>query len=116
MSKDMTIITPRQFVNLIMNDIIQTFVVYIAEVENREPTNSTLYDITEEVKVLMTYKNYKDMFSEQKTNELLKHDNQDHEIKLDESKLNFRSLYNLFISELTVLCKYINENLEKDFI
>ncbi|KAI9697696.1 MAG: hypothetical protein M1836_004646, partial [Candelina mexicana] len=73
----------RQFVNLTMNDNTQTFVVYIAEVENRELTNDMLYDIIEEVKVLMIYKNYKDMFSEQKINELLKHDNQDYKIKLD---------------------------------
>ncbi|KAI9695690.1 MAG: hypothetical protein M1836_006142, partial [Candelina mexicana] len=87
----------RQFANLTMNDNTQTFVVYIIEIENREFISNMLYDITEEVKVLMTCKNYEDVFSEQKINELLKHDNQDHEIKLDKSKLNFRSLYNLFI-------------------
>ncbi|KAI9699831.1 MAG: hypothetical protein M1836_002866 [Candelina mexicana] len=103
-----------QRVKFIAADI--TFVVYIAEIENRELISSTLYNITEEVKVLMTYKNYEDMFFKQRVNELSEHDNQDHEIKLDKSKLNFKSLYNLFISELMILHKYINENLEKDFI
>ncbi|KAI9706599.1 MAG: hypothetical protein M1836_003607 [Candelina mexicana] len=96
MLKDITIITSRQFANLTINDNTQTFVVYITEIENRELISN--------------------VFFKQKINELSEHDNQDHKIKLDKSKLNFESLYNLFISELTVLCEYINKNLEKDFI
>ena len=56
------------------------------------------------------------MFSEKDTDQMLIYNKQNYKININNNKLNFRLLYNLFISKLQILYEYINDNLVKNFI
>jgi hypothetical protein len=50
------------------------------------------------------------------TNELLKHDSQNHEINTKNKISSFESIYNLFVIELEIFKEYLDEFLIKKFI
>ena len=62
------------------------------------------------------YAEYIDVFFEEKTNTLSKHESHNHAIDTDDRDSFFDSIYNLSTHEFEVLRKYIDENLKKNFI
>jgi hypothetical protein len=62
------------------------------------------------------YQNFANVFDKMKTNELSKHDSQDHEINTKNKMSSFESIYNLFVIELEVFKDYFDEFLIKEFI
>jgi hypothetical protein len=67
-------------------------------------------------KILEKYKDFANVFDKIKTNELLKHNSQNHEINTKNKISSFESIYNLFIIELEIFKKYLDEFLIKKFI
>jgi hypothetical protein len=67
-------------------------------------------------KILKKYKDFANVFDKMKTNELLKHDSKNHEINTKNKMSSFESIYNLFVIELEVFKKYLDEFLIKEFI
>ena len=67
-------------------------------------------------KISSQYIDYKDVFSEEKANTLIEHNFQNHVIDINDQKSLFDSMYNLSVTELEVLRKYIDEHFEKRFI
>jgi hypothetical protein len=67
-------------------------------------------------KIFEKYKDFANVFDKMKTNELSKHDSQNHEINTKSKISSFESIYNLFVIELEVLKKYLDEFLIKEFI
>ena len=70
----------------------------------------------EKIKVSSKYQNYADVFDETDANELSKHRSHDHAIETKNKIFFFEFIYNLFITELETLRKYLNDNLKKRFI
>ena len=69
------------------------------------------------MKISKSYCDLAEMFSESKTNSLLSHCKQNHIINLiNEWILFFNSIYNLSKKKLVKLQRYLNKNLENDFI
>jgi hypothetical protein len=62
------------------------------------------------------YKDFADIFNKMKTNELSKHDSQNHEINTKNKISSFESIYNLFVIELEIFTNYLDEFLIKKFI
>ena len=70
------------------------------------------------MKILSKYQNYVDVFNEIDANKLSKHRSHNHAIKT-KNKFFFRiylQCNNLFIIELEILTKYLNDNLKREFI
>ena len=61
------------------------------------------------------YEDYRDVFSEDKANELLPYSQPEHAIELTDELL-YRLIYSLSEKKLKVLCKYIQENLRQGWI
>ena len=69
------------------------------------------------MKISESYYDFAEVFSENKTNSLFSHCKQNYIINLiDEWILFFDSIYNFSEKKLTELQRYLNENLENDFI
>ena len=69
------------------------------------------------MKISKLYHDFAEVFSESKTNNLFLYCEQNHVIDLiDEWILSFNFIYNLSEKKLTELQRYLNENLENDFI
>ena len=66
--------------------------------------------------LLEQYKEFEDVFSEEKTAKLSNRTSYDHAIETKRKMFFFESIYNMSIIELETLRKYINENLAKKFI
>jgi hypothetical protein len=67
-------------------------------------------------KILEKCKDFADVFNKMKANKLSKHDSQNHEINTKNKMSSFESIYNLFVIELEILKKYLDEFLIKEFI
>lgn len=79
--------------------------------ENKNNNNKEIHEIPKE------YIDFKDVFSESDSNKLLPHRTYDHKIPLlPDTQPPFGPLYSMSELELTELCKYIKENLEREFI
>ena len=62
----------------------------------------------------MKYQNYIDVFNNKKKR-LFEHDQIDHLIKIEnDKKFSFESIYNLLITELKILQKYVKKNFKKN--
>ena len=112
------LVSPQQFESL----VDQGATAYAAFArESQEDTNGgetlgvSLHTL-EAVDLPREYEDYCDVFSEDAANELPPYGPQDHAIDLDGGAPPFGPLYNLSANELTVLKKYIEENLKKGFI
>ena len=67
--------------------------------------------------IFMQYHNFKDVFEKKNADILLEYHLYDYTIELQEgAQLLFGPIYNLSQMELATLCKYIDENLSKNFI
>ena len=65
----------------------------------------------------MKYQNYIDVFNKKKTERLFEHDQIDHVIKIEnDKKFSFELIYNLSITKLKILRKYVKNNFKKKFI
>lgn len=68
-------------------------------------------------KLLKKYHEFVEIFSQKQADILLKHHMYNHKIQIkSEKQSEYNSLYKMFQNELKVLCKYLNENLDKEFI
>ena len=67
-------------------------------------------NLSKGLELLAEYENYKDIFSENKANELPSYGWLEHAIELT-NELPHGPIYSLLEKELNVLCKYIQENL-----
>ena len=77
---------------------------------------TTIFDEKDEKIISSKYRNYANMFDKTETNELLKHKSHNHAIETKNKISFFESIYNLFITELETLRKYLNDNLKRKFI
>ena len=58
-----------------------------------------------------------DVFNKKKAEQLFEHDRIDHVIKIkNDKKFSFESIYNLSVTELKILRKYVKKNFKKKFI
>ena len=90
-------------------DSSQIYQIHIENVKNQ--------DDTAWVEISELYCDFAEMFSESKTNNLFLHCKQNHVIDLiNKWILSFNFIYNLSKKKLTELWRYLNENLENDFI
>ena len=71
---------------------------------------------TQEVRIPEAYRDFAEVFSEAKADELPEHGPQDHAIDLHSGTPPFGPLYNLSNTELKVLRTYLDDNLTKGFI
>ena len=69
-----------------------------------------------EKQIFQCYREYLDVFSKNKINELSAHDSQNHAINIKKKKLPFGKLYNLSQMELVILRDYLKKHLKKEFI
>jgi hypothetical protein len=96
--------------------------VYIFDCKNLHDIEYTMHELIIKTmmkssqKIFEKYKDFADVFDKMKTNELSKHDSQNHEINTKNKMSSFESIYNLFVIELEILKKYLNEFLIKKFI
>jgi hypothetical protein len=96
--------------------------VYIFDCKNLHDIEYTMHELIIETmmkssqKIFEKYKNFADVFDKMKTNELLKHDSQNHEINTKNKMSSFESIYNLFVIELEIFKDYLDEFLIKEFI
>ena len=68
------------------------------------------------IKISFKYQNYANVFNKIDANKLLKHRSYDHAIETKNKILSFIFIYNLFITELEALKRYLNDNLKLKFI
>ena len=65
----------------------------------------------------MKYQNYVDIFNKKKSKRLSEHNQIDYVIKIkNDKKFSFKLIYNLSITELKILRKYVKNNFKKKFI
>ena len=112
MQLDIYLIDVEKFVNLTSVKNAQTFMMKI----NNLYVNDLMIEIVIDNEISSQYVDYKNVFSEEKANTLIEHDSQNHVIDINDQKSLFDSMYNLSVTELEVLRKYIDEHLEKRFI
>ena len=72
--------------------------------------------IKTEDELLNIYSNFKEIFLKKDADQILLHNEQNYKINIKNNKLNFELLYNLSASKLQMLCRYISNNLIKNFI
>jgi hypothetical protein len=96
--------------------------VYILDCKNLHDIEYTMHELIIETmmkslqKIFEKYKDFADVFDKMKANELSKHDLQNHEINTKNKMSSFESIYNLFVIELEVLKKYLDEFMIKEII
>jgi hypothetical protein len=96
--------------------------VYILDCKDLHDIEYTMHELIIEMmmnssqEIFEKYKDFADVFDKMKTNELSKHDSQDHEINTKNKMSSFESIYNLFVIELEVFKDYLDEFLIKEFI
>jgi hypothetical protein len=66
--------------------------------------------------ILEKYKNFANEFDKINANKLLEHNSQDHVIDTKNKMSSFELMYNLSMTELELLRKYLDEFLTKEFI
>ena len=93
------------------------YIIYVTSEEYKTIYRNLLYNtIKSEHSLSSMYINYKRIFFKKNADQMLIYNKQNHEINLEEDKFRFNLLYNLSVSKLQMLCKYINKNLIKNFI
>ena len=95
---------------------ILIYVVYLNSVLFIQNAGIELYS-TEVIKIqlLKEYKDYVNMFSEEKTDKMSNFVHIEHLIFIEKGKnVLFESIYSLSINKLCVLCNYLNLSLTKD--
>jgi hypothetical protein len=96
--------------------------IYILDCKNLHDIEYIMHELIIEAmmkssqKIFEKYKDFANVFDKIKTNELSKHDSQNHEINTKNKMSSFESIYNLFVIELEVFKKYLDEFLIKKFI
>jgi hypothetical protein len=96
--------------------------IYILDCKNLHDIKYTMHELIIETmmkssqKIFEKYKDFANVFDKMKANELSKHDSQNHEINTKNKMSSFESIYNLFVIELEVFKKYLDEFLFKKFI
>jgi hypothetical protein len=96
--------------------------IYILDYKNLHNIKYIMHELIIETmmkslqKIFEKYKDFANVFDKIKANELSKHDSQNHEINTKSKMSSFESTYNLFIIELEILKKYLDEFLIKEFI
>ncbi len=96
--------------------------VYILDCKNLHDIEYTMHELIIEAmmkssqEIFEKYKDFANVFDKMKTNELSKHDSQNHEINTKNKMLSFESIYNLFVIELEIFKDYFDEFLIKKFI
>ena len=81
---------------------------YILTVKHSIITAVKINDFTEKKKLLIILIDLTDIFNQKKTDVLLLYNKNVHMINLNNSKLLFKSLYNLSVSELEIIKMYLN--------
>ena len=69
-----------------------------------------------EKQIFQCYREYLDVFSKNKINELSVYDPQDHAINIEKKEFFFGKLYNLSQIKLVTLRDYLKKHLKKEFI
>jgi hypothetical protein len=96
--------------------------VYILDCKNLHDIEYTMHELIIETmmkssqEIFEKYKDFTNIFDKMKINKLLKHNSQNHEINTKNKMSSFESIYNLFIIELKIFKKYLDEFLIKEFI
>ena len=75
-----------------------------------------LQDIKLTLTISVSYSDYADVFLKKEVSWLSAHEKHDHTIEINEKEPSYKSLYNLFKTELNVLRKYLDNILEKSWI
>ena len=75
-----------------------------------------LQDIKLTLTISVSYSNYADVFLKNEVSWLSAHEKHDHTIEINEKEPSYKSLYNLFKTELNVLRKYLDNILMKSWI
>ena len=97
-----------KFERLCRKDNLQAF---IFQYNNISATVMTIiFDEKEKKIILFKYQNYADVFDEINANELSKHRSHNYAIETKNKIVFFESIYNLSITELETLRKYLNDN------
>ena len=93
----------------------QTYVLYVNYIN--EIINNLINVLLEnEKQIFQCYREYLDVFSKNKINELSAYDPQNHAINIGKKKFFFGKLYNLSQTELIALRDYLKKHLKKEFI
>ncbi len=96
--------------------------IYIFDCKNLHDIEYSMHELIIETmmnssqEIFEKYKDFADIFNKMKTNELSKHDSQNHEINTKNKISSFESIYNLFVIELEIFTNYLDEFLIKKFI
>ena len=101
-----------QFTQLIQTKKIQTYFLEYSRLQEII-IEANLNDLSS---LLEQYKEFEDVFSEEKTAKLSNKMSYDHAIEMKRKMSFFESIYNMSIIELETLREYIDENLVKKFI
>ncbi len=100
----------------------KNFQIYILDCKNFYDIKYTMHKLIIETmmklsqKIFEKYKDFANVFNKIKTNELLKHHSQNHEINTKKKISLFESIYNLFVIEFKIFKEYFDEFLMKEFI
>ena len=109
---DICLIDAVKFADLAFVENAQTFIVKIDDL----CADGMLAGVVIDNEIPSQFSEFEDVFSEQKANTLAEHGPQDHAIDINGREPPFGPIYNLSVTELEVLRKYIDEHLEKGFI
>ena len=99
-------------------DVLTKLLSFVFQYNNISATMMTIIfnKKDKKIKVSFKYQNYVDVFDEIDANELSEHRFHNYAIETKNKILFFEFIYNLFITELETLRKYLNDNLKKEFI
>ena len=105
-----------EFEKLCRKDNLQAFVFQYNNISVKITVMTTIFDEKNEKIISFKYHNYTDVFDETNANKLSKHRSHDHAIEIKNKIFSFEFIYNLSITELEILKKYLDDNLKKEFI
>ncbi len=116
---DITVINQLIFEKYCKRKNVQIFVLKYNDVLNIEFSMNELIIETmmnSSKEILEKYKNFANEFDKINANKLLEHNSQDHVIDTKNKMSSFELMYNLSMTELELLRKYLDEFLTKEFI
>jgi hypothetical protein len=116
---DIAVINQLTFEKYCKRKNVQAFVLQCNDILNIEFSMSEFIIETmmkSSKKIFEKYKDFADVFDKVNVDKLLEHDSQDHAINTKNKMSSFESMYNLLVTELELLKKYLDEFLTKRFI
>ena len=103
-----------KFTNFAQNENAQSYIIKIDDLYVNNTVDDSVLSAIIENKISSQYVEFEDVFFEQNASELTKHDSQNHVIDINDKESSFDSMYNLSITKLEILRKYINDNFKKE--